>query len=204
MTTDLLKNFNHLWREAAVAYEGVKKHARLICMHVAEFRRDAYRFACSYILMEKHHHNELLDMIMSEGKTHTQWMEEHFALIEEMGETRERLFAAIESGVTETEYAKVDGAIIARKRIKVAKLMAKDDGVILQPSGKALTLQEIADEYRDLYESMTSKYQGIRKQLRIAEEELGHTKKRLRMMERTILRLKKDIQKLYADDVVKA
>lgn len=204
MSTKPLKNFSHLWREAAVAYEGVKKHGRLFCHHVAEFRRDAYRFACSYIQMEKNHHNELLDMITSEGKSHTQWMEEHFALIEEMNETRERLFAAIESGVTEAEYAKAGTVIIGRKRIKAAKLVAKDDGIILKPSGKAETLQEIADEYRDLYESMTSKYQGVCATLRVVEEELGHTKKRLRMMEHTILRLKKDIQKLYADDVVKA
>jgi hypothetical protein len=182
MSTKAPKNFSHLWREATVAYEGVKKHGRLTFQHVAEFRRSAYRFARSYLQMEKHHHNELVAMIKSEGKTATEWMEERFGLIEEMNETRERLFAAIESGVTETEYAKVGTIIIAHKRIKAAKLVGKDDGVIPQPSGKATTLQEIAEEYRDLYESMKSKYQGVCKQLRIVEKELGHTTVRVKKM----------------------
>ena len=203
MSTNPPKNFNHLWREATVAYDGLTTHGRLICTHVAEFRRNAYRLAQNYLQMEKHHHNELVDMIKSEGKTATQWMDERFALIEEMNETRERLFAAIEAGVTETEYVQEGTIVVTRKRVKAAKLLVKDDGVIPQPSGKAHTPEEIAEEYRDLFESMKSKYQGVRKRLRTTEEELGRTNVRLRKMERTIARLKKDIQNLYADDVVK-
>lgn len=180
-----------------VAHERANRHARLVGTHVKEFRREMYRFAVAHLAAMKDHNNELVAMIASEGKTVSQWMDAKFELFEEMNDTRERLFSAIEAGVSEREYVAEAHVTVNRKRVAADALTAKDDGVIPQPSSGTMTPEERADEFRDLFESMKSKYQAVRHELRVTRQEFGRAEVRIRRLERTINRLKKDIESLY-------
>jgi len=193
MTT---KRFDPLWRKALEAYAEVTRHARLTAQHAHGFRRHTYRFAVAVLEMQKHYQNQFVDLIKSEGKTVSQWMDDHFAIIEEMGDTRGRILSAIEAGVTEQEYVGEDHVVIARKRVKASKLVPKDDGVIPQVSSEPMTPEERVKYLLKLHDSMVSKYQGVRHELRITRQELAQAQKRMRKLERTINRLKKDLESL--------
>ena len=80
------------------------EYAKKAREYVKEFSRSTYRFVAGVAQMQKEFHDEFVQMIENEGKTVTEWMNEHFEVIEAMGETRERILAAIEAGVTEDEY----------------------------------------------------------------------------------------------------
>lgn len=190
------KRFDPLWRKAQEAYDEVKRHGRLTAKHAEAFRRWTYRFAIAILEMEKHYHNQFADLIKSEGKTVSQWMDDHFAVIEEMGDSRQHIFSLIEAGATEAEYLARDSVVIARKRIKTSKLVPKDDGVIPEPSSELMTPEERVKHLLKLHDSMVSKYQVVRHELRITREELVHTQVRMRKLERTIKRLKKDLESL--------
>ena len=195
---------DHLWRKALDAFKDVERHCRLTVEHAEEFRRASYRFAAAILQMQKDDNEALMQLIKSESKTYSQWMDDHFGLIETMGDTRERICAAIEAGVTEREYMDRDSVVIARKRIKASDIVARDDGVIPEPSTEPMTPEERVKELLRINESLRSKYQAARKRAQIVEQELSLTNKRLRQLERTIKRLKRDLEPLEIGQTTKA
>ena len=199
MSTSPPKKFDHLWHDAIeVAYAEVQRHGRLAVGHFKELRRNVYRFAAGIAQLQKHWQREMIEMIKSEGRTVQQWMDEHFEIIEAMGETRERIYAAIEAGTTEREYVEQGELAVINKR-RVKNTAVKDDGVIPTPKTAFATDKDKAEHFVDLYQSMVSKYQCTKKELADARRDLGVTMARVRKMERTIERLKKDIERFYED-----
>lgn len=185
--------FDHLWHEALVAQASLERHARLVGHHVREFRRSAYRFAKAVLDMRTQWPNELRDMVLSEKLDLAAWLDRSFEVIEAMGDTRERIWAAIEAGVTEREYVAQGEIAIVKKRIKVPQEI-RDDGVIPQarPAGKSK--EELADHYRDLYESIKSKYQGARDELRRLRHDNAILLRRVEQLERVVARAEKNLQ----------
>lgn len=193
------KRFDHLWHEAVVvAYGKIQKHARLAGDHVKEVRRNVYRFVAALLQMEKHHQPELARMIESEGKTVTQWMDAHFELIEAMGDMRNRIFSAIEAGVTEKEYVAEAEFAIVRKRVKVHDISKHADGVLAKESPLPAALQDQVAHFRDQYESAKSVNAGLRSKVSKLRIDLGVAVGRVDKLERTIKRLKKDIESVCA------
>ena len=192
-------SFDRLWHDTVtVAYGELNRHLRLLGTHVEGIRRQAYRFAKGVLELRKQHINKMVALIKSEGKTLQQWLDDHFAVIEQMGDTRERIAAAIESGVTEAEYVAEGEIAIVRKRLSGHKIKVKDDGVVPQPATTFASTEEKADYFRDLFESMTSKYQAVRAEARTLRSDLYRAVRRVDQLERSLRRVKKDIEAPFA------
>lgn len=189
------QRFDHVWHAAVVvAYERLCTFTRRLGANVKEVRRHAYRFTKGVIAMQKHYQDELIAMIASEGVTVQRWMDDHFEIIEGMGDTRERIFAAVEAGVTEREYVAQGEIVLGRKRIKTGSGKATATDAIPAPSVEPMTAEERAEHFRDLYDSMVSKFQAIRREHREALRHNALLERRVVRLECALKRAEKNIE----------
>jgi len=189
-------SFSHLWHEAiAVVYPSLEKNVKKAKRGVAGVRRDAYRFAKLVRLMIDHHYNALVDQIHTNSQSFRDWMDAHFEIIESMNETRERIFAAIETGVTEEQYVAEGELAIVTRRLK--DKTAHVDDPIVERDTAPMTVEERLAHFKDLCESYKSKWQGERSRRRQLAQDLARVMVRLKKVERDLEKAKK-----YIDDAV--
>lgn len=213
MSTKREKRFDHLWHETVeVAYKALLVHARLTDEHVREYSRNAYRFGKGLLEMHKHHRDELIAMVKSEGKTLTDWEDEHFETIERFKQTRERLLAAIEAGVTEAQWVDRADTRIASKRIRAAEKAIPIAGkeIIPEVRGAASTtdeqvveLEELVDSARGINKGLRVRIRALKKALQVAKQERAYAEARLEERELVITRLKNDLGGLASGRTVK-
>lgn len=199
MTTQIPK-FDVLWRESIEADALIAKSYRRLAHNVADVRRGAYRKARTVVLMRENYHNELLDMIRSEGKTIDQWMDEGFELIEHMNETRENIMAAFKSGVTEREYVERGEIVLAtRKPVRIKTEQLANTPIPPEPT-KPMTLEERLDYQVSVSESLRSRCKGLSGTVRELKQANARLERRIEMLERALKRAHKTIEPALTAD----
>ena len=127
------------------------------------FRRSAYRFAVQVMELQEKTHNEFLEFVAGTNMSMQQWLDEHFAIIEQSpnGESRTELFAAIREGMTEREY--VDKGMLWN-----AKAQSKSEAGATPGSGEAVADRSVLDNAtpEEKISFLESAYESHRSQLR--------------------------------------
>lgn len=189
MNTQEVPKFDHLWHDATVAFGELTKYRRRLALTVQKVRRHTYRFTRDVKLMNEHYHSELLALITSEQTTIQAWMDDHFAMIEQMGDTRERIFMAIDNGVTEAEYVEEGEIMLCRKRVKVA---APTTEVAEPPAPKpTATPEEKLAHEKAASESLRSTNQTLRRELSQTRRDLAIAMRRIDLLVRDNTRARK-------------
>lgn len=188
MNTD---RFDPLWAEAHRAYGDVTKFRRRLANNVAGFRRAAYRFAFAVKHMNEEFHNEFLSMIASEKLNIAQWMNSHFEMIEAMGDTRERIFLAIENGCTEAEYVKEGEIYLARKRVKNAATLTEVP--VPPPLKEPATVGEKLAKAEETVQALRTNLKKAKRELSQTQKDLAHAVTRIDQLERAVKRTNKTL-----------
>lgn len=176
-------------------YQGMlDDHAACIAQHYSAqkamrmFRRHAYRFAVKFLKIERHWHNDFVDLLHAKGKSITEWLDTHFEVIEATGEKRTDLFAAIEEGMAEREYVRSGRMwLIDRNKEKLKVRCETIDAVDVA----AIVAEKRTDGERVVY--FGARYDAehalrmqLQRQLAIVEKELKRTKAVLQAMEKKL------------------
>lgn len=195
---DLKDRFDPLWHAARVSYEDLYRRHRRAVMGVKELRKQIYRFSVAVLEMDEHYHNELVDMVNGGGKSVSEWMDDHFEIIEAMGEDRRVIFEAIKKGCTENQYIKRGSLIIGDKRLKTQPVTVKNDGVIPKALPEPKSLEEKVEYLRTEFADACKINEGLRKERKHHKEEIvrltkafGVAEARIDILEKAIKRLKK-------------
>ncbi len=186
--------FDNLWHDALKESGNLATGTRKLVSGVRAVRRAAYRFAWNIMMMQKHYHNKLLDMIHSEGKSIETWMNENFELIEHMNETRQRIFAAIESGVTEKEYVERGEIVLGQKRVKATRKLLLDTPLPPLPK-EPKSPEDTIDDLIATVKSYASINQGLKSALRDMTQNFERADRRINMLEKSMKRMKKETDK---------
>ncbi len=110
--------FDHLLKRAFDSHTTMVGGANNIRKMTRTYRRAAYRFAASVLLIEKHWHNEFLAHLASEKTSVDDWFESHFEVIEQMGDDRRNLWKAIEDGMTEAQYVDQGSLWLIKNKVR--------------------------------------------------------------------------------------
>ena len=188
--------FNQLWHDVVVAYGKIQTYTRRLRFNVRNVRRWTYRFARGVLDLNEHHHNELLAMVTGHGLNITTWLDQHFELIESMGDTRETLFAAIKAGVTEPEYVKAGEFTMIDRRAKAAPPQSTVEELEPEPAAEPQTPEERAAFYKDLYERGREYIKGLRRDLHQAQRDAAAQRQEIARLKRTIARIRRDLDGL--------
>lgn len=122
------KRFDHVLHKLLADHAAVVKHYNGARTAMRLFRKAAYRFASGWLILQKQHHNEFLAFAKNSNIDVTEWMDEHFAPIEEAGDNRQQLLKSIEDGMTEAEYVKQGHLWGVRKRSAASNTAKADTG----------------------------------------------------------------------------
>lgn len=131
-------------------------------------------------------------MVKSEGVTLDDWLDERFALIEELGETRKNLLDAIGRGMTEQQYVKEGPMWLVRKvKVKLADrttraMSAKEPAPSLSLNERYLALLE---EWRECKSVMAEQHRTIQSLMREVDR-LNRAFERIRKVEKLVARPK--------------
>lgn len=118
-------NINKLWREAIRVHAACVMHLNGTMRMARLFRRDAYRWTVLVIEMQEVDFQRFKDLAESEGKPLDEWLDAHYEIIEQMGEHRKDLRAAIKAGMTEKQYVAQGPAWMAKRRSKAQSQPAR-------------------------------------------------------------------------------
>ncbi len=186
--------FNRAWRNAQDAHGKLARGYRLLSQNMCEVRKHAYRVAKWIKYMNEQHHNEFRDMVMTEGKKITEWIEERFAIIEAMGETRERLWEALDKGITERQYVQMGEVALVRKHVKTPRKIA-DLAEPAAPKEWATPTQKLAHE-RAVNEVLRTNNKIARQDVQELRRDLAVACKRVETLEKALKRTRKALDNM--------
>lgn len=124
MTT---QRFDHVWHRMISDHASLVRHYNGARTAMRLFRKAAYRFAKGWLDLQANYHNEFLEFAKTSCFDVTEWMDEHFAPIEEAGDNRQVLLGSIQDGMTETEYVKQGHLWGVKKRASSKSVLARAD-----------------------------------------------------------------------------
>jgi hypothetical protein len=153
--------FDKLWHDIIDLSAKLGPGRTAVQNAVKRFRRTAYRFTKAYLLIEKHYHNELLDQVKSAGKELAEWLDEVFSPIEALGETRQKLLAAVESGMSEGEYVGSAEVWLIRNQQKIRTKPEAAEAMPPDPPA-TMTTEEKVEYMADMIRSLKAQIQGLR------------------------------------------
>lgn len=165
------KRFDHWWKQANESWTRFRRHYNVVQRITKAARCDAYQFAAALLAMQTKWPGELLNMVKSEGVTLDDWIDERFALIEDLGESRKNLLDAIGRGMTEKQYAQEGPMWLVRKvKIQLADrtkraIAVKEPAESLSWREKYLTLLEEWRECKSIIATLTQTNQTLMRQL---------------------------------------
>ena len=190
---DDIPRFDKVWHLVITNHDKLVAHANGIQRRVRLFRRAAYRFASNLLLIQKYYHNEFLDQAKSCDLDIDKWMDEYFEPIEAMGETRQRLLAAIEAGMSEAEYVEQGAVWLVRKHLRSPDKTVRAPDATPKVDVDRLSSEEKLDYLTAHCDSLTSQIQGLkaenrqlRRDLAIATQENERMRKRIAKAERLL------------------
>jgi len=166
-----MQNFDELWHNCLHNHTQMIRQANSVVKAARLFRRHAYGFAANLLLIRTHYHNEFLNMVRSTGVDLDAWMDDHFSVVEQMGDDRARLLSAIESGCTEKEYVQNGTVWLVRKKTKAPNKPIESPPTL--PPPETATIEERFDHLHDMFETLKSKHQGLRHENRTLRADLA-------------------------------
>ena len=185
--------FNQLWHDVVVAHGKVQTYCRRLRFNIRNVRRWTYRFARGALDLNEHHHNKLLAMVTGHGLNITTWLDQHFEIIESMGDTREALFAAIKAGVTEREYVNNGQFAMIDRRAKAAPPQSTVEDLEPEPAAEPQAPEARAVYYKDLYTRALEDLKTLRRELNQARRDAAAQRQTIVRLERTIARIRRDL-----------
>lgn len=190
-----IPRFDHLWRDALKWHSYMVKHSNGMMTAVRLFRRAAYRFAQTVILMQEHCHNEFVQFAANTGFDVTVWMDEHFGPIEDLGDDRRTLMANIKAGMTEKQYIEQGRLWIVRRRVKAPTKAAHVD-IEDQPVTEPMTIEEKLDHAATENAALRSEVRQLRRDLAIALDENERLTKTVSKMQKLLNAVAKSNRKI--------
>jgi predicted site-specific integrase-resolvase len=158
-----VEKFDTLWHEVVVSGDKMVTLANGVRRNVRAFRRRAHRFTVAYLKLEQQHHNRLLQQVKSTHKSVEDWLDDHYAMVEEMGDRRQQLMAAVEAGVSETKYAEQGEVWLIAKRSKAKiRVPATTAAAPADVDSKKLTPEDVIEHLTARCASLSSELQGLK------------------------------------------
>lgn len=182
MVSATTKRFDHYFRQFEQEGSLLQRHVEKGIKELRLAKATAYRMACAYIEMEKHWHNELLDMITGMGSTVDEWTAQWFQPITALGEDWSNLVAAIQRGMTREQYECTMPRVFIARHQRADKAERDVAGGTPREPSESLTLEDAMKQWRSRAKAL---------ELQLREEH----RKRVEL-EREVVGLKKIVTRL--------
>lgn len=186
MQNEQVPGFDKLFGDALKAIEKMVQYRIGLDHNAHGLRREAYKFAKATLLLSEHYHNALLAQV---GNI-PDWCNEHFALIEDCGETREHLYEAIREGMTEREYVRSGDLWMVRKHLKVQRPAGERRGLKTPES-----LPDDMDD-KERLEFILAQNVALRREAKEAKQELRQSRRDCAIALGRIAKYEKEIKSL--------
>ncbi len=174
----------------------ITSHAKLLKQFssvrsaVTFFRGHAFDFASAVIEIREKWHNEFLKEVASSKLNVDAWMDEHFGPIEDMGDSRKALMAAIKEGMTKKEYVAQGPVWLIRKEVERNK---KDAGEIREtPMADVALATATPRERLALYKAQN---EALRAQVRELRSQVRDLNQKMERVLATNVRIRKQAKK---------
>jgi len=185
--------FDELFAKALEEHARMVRCANAVGRNLRMFRRSAYRFTRYVLEMEQLDHNRLVDLVHTEGKTVPEWMDDHYAVLEQnFGEGRDHIFEALKQGVSESDYAEQGPMGIIWRRHKIRSEAAAAD-IEITAAFESIPIEERLSLVVAQLEAAKSELRCLRRDLRDAIGEIEKLRRIDQRKNRDIERLHKQV-----------
>lgn len=184
--------FDHAWNELLVSAQSLKGSAAHVESSIRTYRRAAFRFVAALIECQENFHNDLVAQCERMKTTVKDWIDDHFAMIADIGDTPQSIMHAIKHGTTESDYVN-GGAKVATRNYynsgKEEELAAEAEKAAVEiEASPTISDAEKIRLLTELTSSLRKQLNEVTKQLRMTIRERDSMAREVRPIIRAVER----------------